>query len=301
MEYRRRRSARRRNEAQGGALRALILMLMFGAAAYLLLGTGVGRKLKEGYAASLINGCAGGVPNEALPEAQTPLPHLSTPAPGGLPSPTSAGTTAEVSLPGIEIHMLELGIFDSAEALEGAAANVKARGGAGYVYNDGGSLRLILAAYPTKAQAESVKQSLASEGIECGIFTVVREGVQLLVTADEAHMTPIRTAFASAYDTVTQLDELSIDMDANSRSVEYVKEVLSEIAANARTASQGVEASLARSSVLELLCGYYTDVCGFIENAAGASQSETALSSAVKELKVKTALRYAVLLEKTCG
>ena len=256
MEYRRRRTAAKRRDRSGsGALRALVLVLMFGAAAYLLLGTGVGKKLKEGYALSLIGSCIGenAPENSGRPDTGTPLPLLTTPEPSASPAPAAEGSSAEVSLPGIEIHMLQLGIYSSEEEMGGLAQQIRVRGGAGYVYNDGGSLRLIISSYSDAAQAESVKQSLALEGVECSVFTVSREGVELLVTADEARLVPIRTAFFAAFDAVTQLDELALDYDANSRSIGYALGVLSEIDANCAAASAGIEPSVKDNAMLSLL------------------------------------------------
>ena len=53
MEYRRRRRAKPGGDPAGNIFRALLLLAVFGAAAYLIFGTGLGARIKDTYADTL--------------------------------------------------------------------------------------------------------------------------------------------------------------------------------------------------------------------------------------------------------
>ncbi|MBO4563282.1 MAG: hypothetical protein J5772_06700 [Clostridia bacterium] len=295
MEIRRRRrsSARRRN-ASGGALRAFVLLVLFGAAVYLLLGSGAGQRLKESMAYSLIDSCRGKLASTPVPTVPGGISQIMTDTPSPTVAPT--GETASVSLPALEVYMLQMGIFDDAESCAPYAEALKARGAAGLVYDDSGSLRLIAAAYSDEASAESVRARLADEGHPCTVFKLTRSGVELLITASEDRLLPVRTAFGYSYDLVAELDALALDFDAETRSIEYGQGLLAEIRLNAQNAASGIADAAELNTMLSHVSGYYSDIIGFIREAASSSASRTEFSSALKELRIKAALRYAELL-----
>ena len=192
--------------------------------------------------------------------------------------------------------MIQMGIYSDEQSARAAAASLKQMGAAGCVFDDNGSLRLIAAAFSDEASAESVRTRLESEGHECSVFKLSRSGAELDITADPSRLVPIRTAFTLAADVVTQLDELAIDFDASSRSMEYGLDVLSEIRSNVISARAGVGEAAQKNEVLGLVDVYLNDVLDMTDDAASASFERTAFSSALKALRVRAALRYAELL-----
>ncbi|MBO4848056.1 MAG: hypothetical protein J5586_02785 [Clostridia bacterium] len=297
---RRRRPSRRKNGASsGGGVRALILLMIFGAAAYLIIGTGVGRKLRESRAYSLLSGLREKIAATQVPsfEPRNTLFTDLTPSPTAQPT----GETASVSLPALDVYMLQFGIYETAEALAPYAEALRAMGAAGYTYDDSGSLRLIGAAYSTEEQAESVRQRMITEGRSCTVFRLSRSGAELLITAPQERLLPIRTAFSLASEVVGELDSLVIDFDAMTRSIEYGMGRLAEIRQNIMNALAGISDGAETNGTLGMLCGYYADVTGFIDAAYGSSASRAEFTSALKELRIKAAVRYASLLEGIGG
>lgn len=297
MEYRRRRSRRRKKEGDTGfALKVFLLLIVFGCIAYALIGTGLAKRIRDGYALSLYDSCRS---KQSLSSPSAPISSV-IPATA---SPTAAptGETAEVSLPGIEVYMIQMGIYSDEQSARAAAASLKQMGAAGCVFDDNGSLRLIAAAFSDEASAASVRTRLESEGHECSVFKLSRSGAELDITADPSRLVPIRTAFTLAADVVTQLDELAIDFDASSRSMEYGLDVLSEIRSNVISARAGVGEAAQKNEVLGLVDEYLNDVLDMTDDAASASFERTAFSSALKALRVRAALRYAELLGRIGG
>lgn len=306
MEYRRRRSARRRaSESSGsGALRALVLVLLFGAAAYLLFGTGLLKKLKdEGLFIAMPEGCVKETAHEIdiSGAAGTAFPMTREPESTALPTPAVTGETAEVSLPGITVCMIQMGICSSEEECAEKAAELRRLGAAGFVFNDGGSLRLIAASFSDEASAESVRERLAQEGRESTVYKLEREGAEFLITADPALMLPIRTAFSIPSDTVAQLDELSIDFDANLRSTDHAVGILAEIRTNLETALDGIEEASGSDAVLSTVKEYLEKLLGIVSETAEHTYDRTDMASALKRSRTEAALGYVLLLDGIGG
>lgn len=289
MENRRRSFVRRRRSGQsaGGFIQALAVFVLFGAAIWLIFGTGAFARLKEKLPGLLPSGCSSG--------ASEPAPTASAEA-SAAPTPAPTGETVSVTLPGIELWILQEGIYDSAESAAPYAKLAKEAGAAGYVYDDLGSFRLFLAAYPDEASALSVKESLASEGYVCSIFSFSRTGAELAVTAASERLVPIKTAFALSFDIVEQLGELSAGFDSGTESAESAAIVLAEMRTNIENALAGVSAPAKSSAMLAAAADYLGDVSEMIR-AASAAAGGTSLSSELKALHIGAALRYAGLLK----
>ena len=301
MEYRRRRTAagRRKNKDSGSPvfLQTVVILLVFGALAYMLLGTGLGKKLKDRYAVSLYDSIKTRISGTPAPT----VPPIATQAPSPAPTVVPTGETSELSLPGIEVIMLQMGVFTDMTSAYDRAAAMKAMGGAGYLYDDGGTIRLIAAAYADDASAESVRERLIGEGYEAGVYRVSQKGVDLMITASPERLLPIRTAFSLAGEIVSELDSLSLTFDADTKSVEYGMTVLSEIKANIENAAAGIGPTADSSDMLFLVREYYTDVLSLINEALASSSERTAFSSSVKLLRIRTSLRYVSLLRSIGG
>lgn len=301
MEYRRRTSRRSgysRGQSSGsGFFQAVVLLLVFGALAYMIFGTGLGKTLRDKYAVSLydkLTGKSGSAPDPGS------LPIVSS-SPTAAPSPVPTGETFRITLPALEAYMLQMGFFSDAESASRIADSIKAMGAAGYIYDDAGSLRLIAAAYADEASAESVKTRLLAEGYDVSVFRFSRSGVDLLVTAGSGMQLPVTTAFTLSSDVVSQLDELSLDFDASQRSTEYGLSVLSEIRTNVTTACAGIAEAKEKSRMLSFLYVYLNDLSAMLEDMTAYSKDRTAFSSYLKTVRIKAALRYADLLERIGG
>jgi len=71
--------------------------------------------------------------------------------------------SGEVTFPGIETYLLQIGVFTERENAERSAETIAGMGGAGYVLEDGSDLRVIISGYEAKEDAENVKERLLSE------------------------------------------------------------------------------------------------------------------------------------------
>lgn len=298
MEYRRRNRDRRKRTAPsaGGGLRALILLAVFAASAYLLIGTGVGKKLKEGYALSLLESCRG---TDSPAPTQGNSPEMFEAAP--TPSPEAKGETAEVKLNGIDVYLLQFGFYKSEEECAEEARRLRMMGAAGYAYNDNGDVRLIAAGFGDEASAESVKAALLGEGYECIVHHVSRSGAALLISAESERLEALRSAFSYAYEVIGKLDALAIGFDSNSMSLENALEELGAIRGEITQADSGVKDLAGTNGTVALLHGYFEDALDLIAEAAANSDPRAEFSSALKRIRVRISLKYCGFLEAIDG
>lgn len=292
MEYRRRRRRRSKTVKSGGALSALAAVAMFAAAAYLILFAGAGKRIAEGVR---------DIGARIFPRTEAPLPtalFVETEAPGKTPapSPAPAGETRSVTLPGIAVHMLRIGHFDSRQSADKAAEELKKKGAAGCVQEDNGVFSVIAAAYSDKADAESVMERLTAEGYECSIKSIVRDGCELMITANPERLLPVQSAFAIAPEIVVQLDELVRGIDSEAKSTEYGLGVLDEIKRNASAAVSGIGETEGADPWLGRIRAYLKEVERLIGEAESKSGQRADFSSLLKEIRLRTALMYAELI-----
>lgn len=280
---------RKKSSGAGGFIRAAVIALVFGAALYLIFGTGVLKRVKDNWSLSLLDRILG---------KGSPSPTLSSEGPASpVPTPAPTGETAEIKLPAIEIYMLQTGVFESRESAREKAESLRAMGAAGYVYDDSGSFRLIAAAYSDEASAQSVRDRLIAEGVECGIYKVTGKEVGLIVTASPERLLPIRTAFGLVSDISAQLDELAIDFDANARGTDHGLAVLTEIQTNIASAALGLKGMTEQNAMLEKLSVCLNDMSSLVSEAASRSSTRAEFSSSLKTLRIRAALLYRGLLE----
>lgn len=299
MEYRRRRNG---NKAERESIvfgRALLLLLLFGAASYLILGTGVGKKLKEGYAHSLLQSCRGSITEARTTEA--PLNFVAAPQSSETPSPAVSEKAIAIELPEAELYMIQYGFYSDEELCEEAAAPFREMGAAGFCYNDNGDQRLILAAFQDEASAGSVKESLAQQGYDCIVHRVSRSGVSLLITAAESDLETIRAAFSYAGELTDAISELALSFDSETMSVEKGTEKLAEIRRKAQYADEGVKGFSQVSRTIGMLHEYFVNVIDLIDNTGVSEGTRADLASRLKRVQLGSFVYYCGFLDDIGG
>ena len=141
-----------------------------------------------------------------------------------------------------------------------------------------------------------MQRRLASEGHDCSILPLGFSGVELLITADASRLVPIRTAFALAPDIPAQIEELSIEFDSGSVPMESCLGVLAEIEANIISARNGISESAALNTALSCVDGCLRDMLGLVGRAKLDTASRADFSSALKTLRIETAMLIKDLL-----
>lgn len=157
-----------------------------------------------------------------------PLPFTFT-----LPSKTEAdnqGDTArqsrELSLSAHTLYALQLGAFTQEDAARQLAQEFSARGAAGYVLCDGGTYRVLAAAYPTRAEAQAVQTRLSGQNISTYIHPCVQEAVSLRAGGQGRQVAAVEEALRYLDGLGGKLHTLSSSLDSRERSAAEARDAL---------------------------------------------------------------------------
>ncbi len=227
MEYRRRSTRTRRNEKSGSGGKLLIVLILTGAAVYLLSASAAGTWIAQHVFAPVFEAFSGDE-NDTPVSTDTPVISTGTDA--------SQGEASEVMLPGIEVYILQMGVFESDDNADEAAKNIKKRGAGGYIMEDDGKYRVFAAAYSGETEAKSVKDRLSGEEIDSTVHAIAMNDISFNVTASETIAEEVAQAFTSLSKAQGDMLELALKFDEDELEVnEGVKElspVLSELNQN---------------------------------------------------------------------
>ena len=144
----------------------------------------------------------------------------------------------------LSLYTIQMGAFTEEENAKAFSGELKARGGAGYIYNDG-FYRVMAIGFQSEEDANKVKDELIANDMEASIYKLVTSGADMQITATEEngilfvqHMkSGIEVSYAGTNNcdldsgAITLLEALDRISSINSE-MELKKERLQEINAN---------------------------------------------------------------------
>ena len=92
--------------------------------------------------------------------------------------------TVSYTAPAMDFYFLQVGVYASQENAETEAKSIQSQGGAGYVYQDKEDFRVILSAYTSQDDAETVQQRLA-DTMELKVLPIHIEEKNIQTTTQE--------------------------------------------------------------------------------------------------------------------
>lgn len=194
--------------------------------------------------------------------------------------------TETVAFPAMEYFALSVKTQEGRTARE-TAMLCKARGGAGFVYEN----EVLLAAYESRSTCKSVAESLIQEqDLETGIVPVQTDAVELRLTALPRRIDGVREAFSVWQQTVQHMDALWQDLDGGVAGAKQAlgrvrekKETLEEIC------SETFDNALlsGRSDALEGLYGVIADTIDQMDALLLVPEENT--------LEVSAGIKYTVI------
>ncbi|HOG00562.1 MAG: Sporulation related domain protein [Firmicutes bacterium ADurb.Bin248] len=316
MEYRRRRRrarARRRSGSAGAsgggsAGGAIITLLLIAGIVYIIASSDAGEWVAKNVMAPAVAFFAGDKTGQKDPDDQT----------GGQPGETdgaasidlsegdAAPASAELTFPGVQCYMLQLGAFTSEDNAEALAATMQARGGGGYVLEDvsGGETRyrVMAAGYEDYESAKSVKDRLVAEGTDCTIYTLMSASAVFRVTAPKDSMAGVRAGFDALANARKSLEAACIGFDRDGLTVAQGKEKAGEILAALETEMEPLASFAPDGGALSHILDAYAALCASLETLAGGEYESTVdFSAAMKYTYLNITDQYAALTEALAG
>ena len=215
----------RRRRGGNGARRWLLAAVCAGLALYIGLAMGLGTWA-----------------HDALLSLRAPEENEISDGEQPAPAPeTGAEITETVAFPAIEMYALGVEGFADEQEADYNASLYAARGGAGFVLEEGGEYAVLLAAYDSLEAAQNVAQNLQDEeNVPAAVRTLAADGVELKITAQASRIDGIRDAFSIWQQTVQMLGDLWQDVDAGlcslTQAVDRIEDQLGKLEETARAA-----------------------------------------------------------------
>lgn len=133
---------------------------------------------------------------------------FSDKAPEVSPMPTTATNTTQCTTPAIESYFLQNGVYASQQNADSAAQTLQGKGGAGFVYDDKGDYRVIVSAYRSQADADTVKTRLeASMEIKVQPVSAAAKTIQTDTKEQADALTESLTLMQQAIDDLYQANQ----------------------------------------------------------------------------------------------
>lgn len=221
-----------------------------------------------------------------------------TSTPDALQSAAPAGTVQAVSLPetsgehaeeqitvsSIALYTLQAGAFSDETNAKAAAAEIIARGGAGFVAFDGNLYRALIAGYTSETDAQSVKSELDAQGIVSTVFKLESGALEFKVGAEQTQIDAIKSCFALVSDTVKNLQQIIYDADKGTN----VDDSINALKANAHNVVDNYKSVVtSQTDATKKLTAYMDRFCTALDNIP--------LSAGVTAVDFSSGLKYNII------
>lgn len=225
------------------------------------------------------------------------------------PAPeTGAEITETVAFPAIEMYALGVEGFADEEEADYNASLYAARGGAGFVLEEGGEYAVLLAAYDSLEAAQNVAQNLQDEeNVPAAVRTLAADGVELKITAQASRIDGIRDAFSIWQQTVQMLGDLWQDVDAGLCSLTQAVDRIEDQRRKLEETAQAAFSDALIEGAAPALQGLYTVLQGTIadmeEIVSNPPEFVLEVSAQIKYTGIKSLTEYQSYVEslKTQG
>lgn len=282
----------RRRRGGNGARRWLLAAVCAGLALYIGLAMGLGTWA-----------------HDALLSLRAPEENEISDGEQPAPAPeTGAEITETVAFPAIEMYALGVEGFADEQEVDYNASLYAARGGAGFVLEEGGEYAVLLAAYDSLEAAQNVAQNLQDEeNVPAAVRTLAADGVELKITAQASRIDGIRDAFSIWQQTVQMLGDLWQDVDAGLCSLTQAVDRIEDQRRKLEETAQAAFSDALIEGAAPALQGLYTVLQGTIadmeEIASNPPEFVLEVSARIKYTGIKSLTEYQSYVEslKTQG
>ena len=206
-----------------------------------------------------------------------PLPFSVSPRSGAPRQQDGARTTREISLAAHSLYALQLGAFTQEGAARQLAQEFSARGAAGYVHFDGSAYRVLAAAYPTRAEAQSVQTRLGAQSISTYIHPCVQEALTLQAGGTLRQLQAVEDALAYLSSLGDKLYALSAALDARDMEAAAARQALLSEGATSAALLDGLGSAFEGSVPGSLL-----PLCDTLERVADTGEAQRNEKSAAR-------------------
>lgn len=288
MEYRRRRRRRRRT-ANGSAGKVIVALLVAAAIIYMVSASAAGTWIAKNVMAPLFDSIESVMADKTV--SGTKQPEARTTPQGDLVS-------REITMPGIDCYMVQMGAYSSMENAQTHAALLQAKGAGGYIIFDGDKYKVMASGYADEASARSVMAQLQAEAMDCTLYTVSQSGASFKVTATEAQLKLVESGFAALKEVQDELGDAVLTFDKEQQKVDTGKSVIAALCTKLEDAQTKLGEQDSSNSIIVSVLSTYTRCVGTLDALANDStQSFVEYSAKLKHAHLMMSNEYALLVK----
>lgn len=212
---------------------------------------------------------------------------------------TKEEVTKELTLDAKEMHILQIGQYDTADEASLAAKEAKEKGGAGNIITIGNKYAVVLAGYPKKEAAENVKERLASkQSIETDYDAMICEKLEFSITSEEEVVTTIEKLTEDMNGHGESLYDMGVALDKGESSSDQTVNELKILQEKIENYKKSIDdwADSTDNNIIVEIANYLNSAKNYIETAVNA-RSDLELSSSVKYAYIGVVEAYMKMLD----
>lgn len=266
----------------------ILVAIILGITVYLVTAGAAGEWLAQNVINPVFNSDPTAV--AATPDATPSTSAMESAAPSGtveaVSLPETSGERAEeqITVNSVALYTLQAGAFADEANAKSAAAEIIARGGAGFVAYDGNLYRALIAGYTSETDAQNVKAELEAQGVVSTVFKLESGALEFKVGAEQTQIDAIKSCFALVSDTVNNLQQIIYDADKGTNADDRI----TELKANAHTVVDNYKSIVtSQTDATKKLTAYMDSFCAALDNIP--------VSTGVTAVDFSSGLKYNII------
>lgn len=201
----------------------------------------------------------------------------------------------------LSMYAIQMGAFADGENAEVFAQELRRRGGAGFVLDDDFH-RVLAIGFQSEEDAKQVRDELKADGIESHVYKIASAGVDMNITATEANVNAIRSAYLLWEDTFADLEAIIIDLDSGTigpkeayDKVKNIQSVMDEKHLELQRLNENQTNNLVLSGLVDLFGRGVQSLNGILSQN---SSDKVAISSKIKYTNIDMLILYKDYIEQ---
>ncbi len=206
--------------------------------------------------------------------------------PAASPTPVDDLHTQTLGVAPVTIYALQTGVFEQQENAESMALDAKNKGGAGYILEDEG-MRVLLAAYETEQEANTVKQNLeSSQEMQTALYEISSRELEFIVEGTSEEISAMQKAISDFETLHGDMYDLILAYDKGEKQESEVKLELAEL-------KQRISGS--KKTVDEMTNGVDNSIMNEFVTMLGRMEDNLASLELVAGIELSSGLKYAYI------
>lgn len=189
-------------------------------------------------------------------------------------------------------YILQMGQYTDPKQANEQSVLIRPMGAAGYVYADDSVKRVFAAIYTEEKDLQKVLEQVRTDGYEASAFLLTSDELVIDVVGETAQNANIIDAISMSVEIQDQLAEIALNFDKGELSATQCKNRISGLHERLNTALDKI--TLNSTDNIKKITEYLSDQCEILSTFRTIDDTinEGEISSAVKQLQIRTIIRY---------